>query len=56
MQPSNPACYECPKGKNGLHTWYLMNNGIIARCSECKLTLNEQHTLEVYNYYLPNKG
>lgn len=23
MRKDNPACYECPKGRNKLHTWKI---------------------------------
>jgi hypothetical protein len=48
MRPSNPACYECPKGEGGLHTWKLNPNGT-ATCKHCSATLNKQDTAEVFH-------
>lgn len=47
MRPSNPACYECPKGRNTLHTW-KRNKDLTARCVECGLTLNKIDAAEVF--------
>lgn len=53
MRINNPACYECSKSKDTLHSWFLLNDGIRARCKHCKITLNEADSLEVYEYHLP---
>lgn len=47
MHKDNPACYECPKGKNKLHAWFLMNDGLRAKCKHCKLILNEADTVDM---------
>jgi len=48
VRPSNPACYECPKGKDGLHTWRRNPDGRFAMCVKCGLELNETDTAEVF--------
>lgn len=49
MRPSNPACYECPKGKNGLHHWRKSVDGKMAMCIRCGLELNEADTADCYH-------
>ncbi len=46
MSPDNPACYECPKGKDNLHTWKMINL-TQAQCVKCKLLLTPIQTREV---------
>lgn len=51
MDKDNPACYECPKGKNGLHTWspiYANNVRDGALCVHCGLILNKEQADEVW--------
>lgn len=53
MQKNNPACYECPKGKNGLHTWSKILDhkkiGMIgAVCKHCKLVLIKEQAEDVW--------
>lgn len=55
MQIDNSACYECPKGKNKLHSWYLMNDGLRAKCGNCGLVLDKDQTLDVYERHLSRK-
>lgn len=52
MSPNNPACYECPKGKNKLHWWqkHKTPDGTLlgANCINCDLFINRQFAIEVY--------
>jgi len=50
MRPSNPACYECPKGKNTLHTW-RRNADMTATCIECDTTLSVEDAAECFRDY-----
>jgi hypothetical protein len=47
MRPSNPACYECPKGKSRLHTWKRLPD-LTAVCVECKQVLNKNDAAECF--------
>lgn len=47
MYKSNPACYECPKGKNKLHTWER-NIDKTAKCKYCKLKLTVEQAEDVW--------
>lgn len=47
MQLDNPAIYECPKGKSGLHTWVLAEDRT-ATCRCCNLWINREHTYDVF--------
>lgn len=51
MNKDNPACYECPKGKNKLHHWQIHRtpDKIIlgANCINCDLFLNKEQTLDM---------
>lgn len=49
MRKDNPAVYECPKGKNGLHYWRRNGQTRRATCQNCKLELNQEDTAEVFN-------
>lgn len=46
MQKNNPACYECPKGKNKLHFWspimHEINGMVGAMCLHCSKTLTKE--------------
>lgn len=48
MRRDNPACYECPRGRSGLHTWQRKGGDKTAHCVECGLKLNERDTAEVF--------
>lgn len=51
MQKDNPACYKCPKGKNGLHTWegkYWLNILTGAICRQCGLKLTKEQAEDVW--------
>lgn len=51
MQKNNPACYECPKGKNGLYTWGgSYDNSILvgAICRYCRLKLTKEQAEDVW--------
>lgn len=53
MNKNNPACYECPKGKNALHTWSPIidsrTNGMDgAICLHCSVTLTKEQAEEVW--------
>ena len=54
MQKDNPACYECPKGKGGLHTWERCPDGTgrnpltRARCVKCNLELVAGFAFDVF--------
>lgn len=41
MRKDNPAVYECPKGKAGLHTWRRRPDGT-AVCVQCQKELNRE--------------
>lgn len=41
MRKDNPAVYECPKGKAGLHTWKRLPDRT-AICVRCKTTLTQE--------------
>ena len=47
MRPSNPACYECPKGDKALHTWKRNEDGT-ATCIKCKTVLNKQDAADCF--------
>lgn len=47
MKSDNPAVYECPKGKNKLHTW-KRNPDLTATCVHCKTSLSRQHADECF--------
>lgn len=47
MDKDNPACYECPKGKNKLHTWKRLTMGG-AWCQKCNLFICEEHAKQVF--------
>ncbi len=52
MTPSNSAYYECPKGRNKLHTWSpIIENDtrrIGAMCLNCNLVLTAAQADEVF--------
>lgn len=53
MQKSNPACYECPKGKNKLHMWSKILDHkkvemIGALCQKCGLKLTKEQAEDVW--------
>ena len=53
MQKDNPACYECPKGKNGLHTWSkILDHEKIemssAFCMDCRKILTKVQAEDVW--------
>lgn len=52
MTPTNPACYECPKGSSNLHTWSPIIENDIRRvgalCLNCKLVLTATQADEVF--------
>lgn len=47
MQKNNPACYECPKGKNALHTW-KRNVDETAECIHCKIKLTKKQAEDAW--------
>lgn len=51
MRRDNPACYECPRGKNKLHHWAKSNPDLReqrgAICLQCGLELNEEDARDV---------
>jgi len=52
VDKDNPACYECPKGKNKLHTWQIHRTPdgktvLGANCINCDLYLNVNQTLDM---------
>lgn len=49
MRKDNPACYECPRGKNALHVWHRSKGSKIAICVMCGLELNEADTKDCFN-------
>lgn len=54
MNKSNPACYECSKGKNKLHTWSpiikcdIIREMIGAICLHCGLVLTKEQADDVW--------
>jgi hypothetical protein len=46
---------KCPHSADGVHSWYLMNDGLRAKCGHCKLLLDKDQTLEVYEKLLPKE-
>lgn len=48
MKPDNPAVYECPKDKRGIHSWRRYEETGRAMCVKCKLVLTPEHTAEVF--------
>lgn len=60
MRMENPACYECPKGKDGLHTWkkvpvgervggkVVLGDEWRACCTKCHLVLDREFSDDVY--------
>lgn len=48
MRKENPACYECPKGKNGLHYWIKeVTPPMGAICLNCSLQINKADAEDV---------
>ena len=52
MRIDNPAIFECPKGKNGLHRWRLRGVGtsVNAECV-CYDRANAQMLVDALNAY-----
>lgn len=51
MDKNNPANYECPKSKNGVHTWspiYTNQIRTAAICVLCGLILNKVQADDVW--------
>jgi len=48
MRKDNPAVYECPKGRAGIHTWKRNPQTRRATCQECELELNQEDAAEVF--------
>lgn len=52
MRHDNPACYECPKGKNKLHTWSSIIENEINRvgaiCLHCNIILTKSQADDVW--------
>lgn len=48
MQPNNPACYECPKVKSGIHTW-TRRDDMTAWCIKCDTELTVEQTADVWH-------
>ena len=46
MRPNNPACYECPKGRSGVHIWKLVDAGAI--CTLCKTKLDAEQARDCF--------
>ena len=47
MQKDNPACYECPDHKSGVHHWQKRDDGT-SYCLKCNLELTKEKTAEVW--------
>lgn len=47
MNKNNPACYECPKGKAGVHTWKRNEDGTAA-CMKCGKLLTKEQADDVW--------
>lgn len=50
MRPNNPACYECPDHKSGVHHW-IRRDDKTAYCLKCNLELTKEQADEVYHNY-----
>jgi hypothetical protein len=50
MKPSNPACYECPKGSGGLHAWQR-NPDMTATCLNCDTVLSVEHATDAFRSF-----
>lgn len=48
MRKNNPACYECKKDRNGIHTWKRLPTRR-AICVRCELEINQEDAAEVFN-------
>jgi hypothetical protein len=48
VRPGSPACYECPGGSGGLHSWRRRDPSGPARCENCGLELSPEDTLDLY--------
>lgn len=48
MKPDNPACYECPADKRGIHTWRKYEDTGRAMCRKCLLVLTPAQTADVF--------
>jgi len=52
MDKDNPACYECPKSQNKLHTWqrHKTTTGELlgANCINCDLFLTKEQADDVW--------
>ena len=49
MEKSNPACYECPNTRSGIHTWICRDDGT-AYCLKCNKELTKP---QADHYYEP---
>lgn len=49
MRKDNPACYECPQGRNGIHTWRRNPQTRRATCDDCGLELNNEDSADCFN-------
>lgn len=47
MRKDNPAVFECPQSRDGLHTWKREKDRK-ATCVACKLVLNQRDADEVF--------
>lgn len=47
MDKSNPACYECPKTKSGIHHWQLRDDRT-SYCIKCNNELTKAQTYDVW--------
>lgn len=50
MRKDNPACRECLKGKDNLHTW-RRNADTTATCLKCEMVLNPVDAAECFGDY-----
>jgi hypothetical protein len=48
MKKDNPACYECPKSKDKLHTWILRLISKTSYCKKCGLELTKEQTADIW--------
>lgn len=48
MRPDNPACYECPKGTQELHTWKRLPDGT-AICVKCDVQLTVEQAVDCFH-------
>jgi len=47
MEKDNPACYECPNTRSGIHTWICRDDGT-AYCLKCNKELTKPQADDIW--------